>query len=193
MAVGLFEEMFTDPELPEDVRDSMSESLASLQLILAQAWPALNLLMAALGAFLATALIGFVGARRDVELRRFPPLPEIDVSWHVVWPLIAGIALLTVATVTDRADAWYTALAWNLMIVSAAILFVQGIAVAEWLLRKAGLHVVWRLVLYAAFFWAGALLPLGAGLGLADVWLNIRKLPRGETPESPVEHTPDSD
>jgi hypothetical protein len=193
-AVEQSQEILAVSDFPEDVREDVSASLASAELVLAQTWPSAVLLTVALGAFLATAAMGFAAARRGVEVRRFPPLPQVDVSWHVVWPLIAGIVLLTAGTATDSPDSWYAALGWNLMIVTAAVLFVQGLAVAESLLRKAGLGLGWRLLLYGAFLWAsGALFPLGAGIGLADLWLNMRRLPRGDASGGPVERTPDSD
>lgn len=161
-----------------ETRRAIDGILGPVEMILFQIWPAVNLVLISLGAFFAVGIISRVGTRAGADVRRIPPLDRLDMSWHVVWPLIAALGLLVASVVTSMPETWWAALGRNLMVVSGALLALQGLAVAEAFLRKVKLHVVLRLIAYAALLWVGVLVPVLMVVGFADLWLNLRKLPR---------------
>jgi hypothetical protein len=72
------------------------------------------------------------------------------------------------------------------MILSWSVLLVQGAGVAEAAFNRFKLGLLMRIAIYAALLWTGGLLPGLVLLGLADLWANFRKLPRGAVPEPPL-------
>ena len=99
-------------------------------------------------------------------LRGFPPLSRWRFPFLVVWVLAAAVALMIVPL-----PLWPAA-GLNLVLVVCSVLAVQGAAL-QWQMGSAGTPMLLRLFF---LFMAGMLfLPLVL-LGLADQWMDFRKL-----------------
>lgn len=105
--------------------------------------------------------------------RKLPPFAQWRLPFYMVWVLAAGIGLL----ITRRAPLADAGL--NLVVLAAAILSVQGLAVQFYLSRRflppVGLVIYWTLM-------GLAFLPLivtSVLLGLADQWRDLRRLDSG--------------
>jgi hypothetical protein len=99
-------------------------------------------------------------------LRGFPPFVRWRMPFAVVWILAAAVALLIVPL-----PIWPAA-GLNLVMVVCAALAVQGAAL-QWHMSSSGVPMLLRLFF---LFLAGMLFMPLVLLGLADQWLDIRKL-----------------
>lgn len=80
---------------------------------------------------------------------------------------------LIVLTAMGRGESW--SWASDLLLLLVPIFLLQGLAVLHNLAARTGIHKIWLLVLYLLLLFA---MPHAAlvvsGLGLADIWVNIR-------------------
>jgi len=114
-------------------------------------------------------------------LRGFPPFARWRLPFAVVWVLAVAVGLLIVPL------SFWPSAGLNLVMVVCAALAVQGAAL-QWHLSSAGTPMLLRLFF---LFMAGMLfLPLVV-LGLADQWMDFRKLEIEESDSS--ESSDDSD
>jgi uncharacterized protein YybS (DUF2232 family) len=156
-----------------------------MQATLAQVMPGLFLIGAGIAALLTVYGVGWVGRREGQELRCLPPLERLDLSFHLTWVLIAGLGGLAFSKWLSQPDGIVSAVAWNLTILARAALFLQGMSVFAGLYRRAKLGRVGRGIGYVLLLMTEALTPLFIPIGLVsitgliDLWVNIRKLPRG--------------
>jgi uncharacterized protein YybS (DUF2232 family) len=68
------------------------------------------------------------------------------------------------------------------MLAARLALFVQGLSIFAWLYRKAGLSSPLRGLSYVLLAVVETALPVAGLAGLADLWINLRRLPRkGDT------------
>ncbi|HEY3317747.1 MAG TPA: DUF2232 domain-containing protein [Coriobacteriia bacterium] len=153
-------------------------------------WPAWLLVESGLAGLLATYAVGWQARRAGVEdARTLPRLDELDMSWHLTWGVIAGLGLLAAARFMHQPDGPTAVLGLNVMRVTGSLLAVQGLAVFAGLYRKAGMGAVGRGIGYVFLVitepLTAVLVPVGlVGLtGLLDLWVNLRKLPRGAEPQ----------
>jgi hypothetical protein len=161
-----------DPAAVADVADQVARLWLTL-------WPSLYLYVAGLAAVLAVPAVSRAGRALGREVAALPPLPELDFSLHVVWPAIAGLALLAAAAFAGRPDGWMQALGANLLLIVRPVLFFQGVGDFAALYRKAG---VGRVARFFGFLFLGLselVVPSVSIVGLADLFANFRKLPRG--------------
>ncbi len=99
-------------------------------------------------------------------LRGFPPFSRWRLPFVVVWVLAAAVGLMIVPL------PWWPAAGSNLVMVAGVMLAIQGAAV-QWRMGAARVPMLLRLFF---MFMAGMLfLPLVL-LGLADQWMDFRKL-----------------
>lgn len=162
--------------------ETVKEQVQVVEDTFVRLWPAILTLVAALTALLSVGVVISIAGRAGVEVASVPRLDEVDVSPHVVWGLIVAVALLA----GDKfSGGWNGQLLGdvgeNLLIVVRWVLFVQGVAVFAGLYRKAGFTRLSRGIGYVVLGFTEMLLPLVSLTGLADIWLNIRKLPRDGT------------
>lgn len=147
-------------------------------------WPSALVTTAGFAAMLAVLGVGLAGARQGRSLNRIPALPTLDLDPKTVLLPIGAVALLAVgrwsgSTTVENVGA-------NVLVVARWVFFLQGISVFAGLYQKAK---VTRPIRIAGFVFLGiteAFAPLVSLTGLADVWLNIRRLPReGSMPGEP--------
>lgn len=151
---------------------------------IAMAWPALELLGAIAAGAVSVAAVSWVAKRLGVHVKRLPPLERLDLDWNLSWVAVAGFGLLAWASYARQPDGVVAFLGWNVMVIARGLLFVQGLAVFAGLYRKARLGPLGRVLGYAFLVLAEIVIPppvpigLVSVTGLADLWINIRRLPR---------------
>ena len=105
-----------------------------------------------------------------------PPLPEFTLWRFSATLLFVGVVSLAAGYLIDR-DEWFegSVFVMNLQIVLNVFMFVQGLAMAAWImegfrLRKAAKMVVFAVLLGFPFFWAWLIV-----MGMSDMALNLRE------------------
>lgn len=143
-----------------------------------QLWPTLYLYMTGLAAVIAVPVVSRIGRALGKQVSAPPPLPELDMSPHLVWPTIAGLALLAAAAYFRQPNGWMQVVGANVLLVVRPVLFFQGLGDFAALYRKAGVSRVARGFGYAFLVFTEALVPSVSVVGLVDLFANLRKLPR---------------
>jgi hypothetical protein len=141
-------------------------------------WPSLYLYVAGLTAVLAVPAVSRAGRVLGREVRALPPLPDLDFSLHVVWPAIAGLALLAAAAYLRQPDGWMQIVGANTLLIVRPVLFFQGVGMFAALYRKAGVGRFARFLGFVLLGLSESLVPSVSIVGLADLFANFRKLPR---------------
>lgn len=160
------------PTATVQVVDAIERSVASV----IELWPSLYVVQGAAMAAVAFTAVRFV-ARESVMGRSVVP-DAWDLSPHALWPLVLGLVATAVSYLRFDGSDVLRVVGSNLMVAARVILSVQGFAVLSHLLtgRDTGrftraLATVGALVFESVFWFLSA-------VGLADFWLNLRKLPR---------------
>ena len=153
-------------------------SVAEMQEAIVEAWPGLMVAMNMFAAVLVVAVASRSASRRGVPVRGVPALVTFDLDPRFAVLPIAAIALIAAGRLPIEAAPSLAAAGTNLLIVARWVFFVQGIAVFAGLYERAGLSRGVRRMGYVVLGITEALLPLVSLTGLADVWLNVRRLPR---------------
>jgi hypothetical protein len=165
----------TDPVELGKAREIGRQRFAKLTDLTVRLYPSLigaGLLGQAVVILLLVRLAGR-GQPTGPPVRRLPPFAQWRLPFYLVWVLAAGIGLL----ITRRAP--FADAGLNLVVLSAAILSAQGLAVQFHMSRRflppVGLVIYWALM-------GLAFLPLivtSVLLGLADQWRDLRRLDSG--------------
>jgi hypothetical protein len=148
------------------------------QSIWVQMWPTLYLYMTGLAAVIAVPTVSRIGRALGKPVSSPPALPELDMSPHIVWPTIAALSLLAVATYLRQPSGWMQVLGANLLLAVRPVLFFQGMGAFAALYRKAGVSRAARGFGYAFLVLTELLIPSISVVGLVDLFANLRKLPR---------------
>lgn len=110
--------------------------------------------------------------RRPEQSTVLQPYPAF-AAWHApdawVWGLIAALACIAVPTEAVRIAGI------NVGIVYFLVYSAQGMAIADFVLRRAGLNAVVRGVLHAVIVALPSVLLLPP-IGIMDIWTDVRKL-----------------
>jgi hypothetical protein len=141
-------------------------------------WPSSLFLITALTAAFAVPAVSWLGRRMGAAVATLPALADLDLSFHLVWPSIAGLALLAVDAIGKGSSGLALAVGANLLIAVRPALFIQGMAAFASLYRRVG---VGRFGRAFGFFLLGiseAAVPSVSVVGVADLFFNPRKLPR---------------
>ena len=159
------------------VRD-LADQVSQMWLML---WPVLYLYVSGLAAVFSVPLVSRLGRALGEPVSAVPPLPELDLSIHAVWPTIAGLALLALAAYQRQPAGIAAAVGLNLLLLVRPVLFFQGIGNFAALYRKAGVGRVARGFGFAFLTLSEFAIPSVSVVGLVDLFANLRKLPRQGT------------
>ena len=135
----------------------------------------------ALTGILVTAAISAVGARLGVEVSRLPRLTELRVSTYALVPIIVGLSALAGARFAPGvAGVAIGAIGGNLLVVAVPVLTAQGMGILLFWLRRIDVPRWGRALFAVVLLVLEPVLPLMTLAGLADTWLNLRRLPVDE-------------
>jgi uncharacterized protein YybS (DUF2232 family) len=145
-------------------------------------WPASYVVTGTVTAILVVSAIGWMARRHGRERNALPPLSQIDVSPHVLWLPLAGVASLVAARFVDSNSAILAAVGWNALLVAWPLFAWQGFAVVTSKLGQFSVAPALRVVAYVAAALLEVLLFAVSLLGFVDIMANFRKLSRADSP-----------
>ena len=169
------------------------ETITEMSRTIAKAWPSLLVTLNGFTAVLTVAGVGFVAIRKRVAAFRFPVVASIDLNPLMVVPGIVGIGLLAAGRLEFGLAPVLDVIGTNLLMIVRWVFFLQGVAVFAALYERAKYGRLTRSLGYVLLGVTEVLVPLVSLTGLADIWLNIRRLPRERQPVEVVEAPSDRD
>ena len=158
--------------------DAVKEGSTALLAQMSATWPSTVFYTMAPGMALAVGLVSRAGRSLGVESSVYPPLADTDLSFHIVWPAIAGLALLAAGTFLGTAQGTVYAIGLNTLMIVRPALALQGMSVFAALYRKIGVGTVMRAIGYVLLGLTELLVPSLSVLGLVDLFFNLRKRAR---------------
>jgi len=161
--------------------------------LLSGTWPSLVILMSALVALMSMAAATVAAARVGNRVERVVPIARFDLDVRFVALPVVALVLLAASRLPLEASETVAVVATNVVAIARWVFFVQGIAVFAALYERVGLGRGVRMLGYLLLGITEVLLPLVSLTGLADIWLNVRKLPRDGRPAGAVETPPDTE
>lgn len=156
----------------------LKEQSADLAGQVAALWPASVFLSVAFAAAIAVPALSWLGCKMGATVAVLPALADLDLSFHLVWPAIAGVAFLALAAAARGALPWASAAGLNLLLAIRPALFLQGLATFAALYRKVGLGRFGRSFGFLLLGVSEAVIPSVSIVGVADLFFNVRKLQR---------------
>ena len=123
-----------------------------------------------------TATVGnWMLGRKDVELQPWPHFQTWQLPEKLIWPAIicAGATFAPIALIKH--------VAINLLILSALVYSLQGFSITVFLMNKWKVPLLFRSFVYVMIVFQSFGTVLLLLLGIADTWLNLRKLPPSGT------------
>jgi len=146
---------------------------------IAMTWPASAFYTLGAGVVLGISLTGRAGRMLGQQVNRYGALADIDVSFHVIWPTIVGLALAAAGTMYTSLPVTVAVIGTNLLLCVRPLLFLQGVAVFSALYRKMGAGRIARTIGLVLLCLTELLVPSVSILGVVDLFMNLRKLRRG--------------
>jgi uncharacterized protein YybS (DUF2232 family) len=156
---------------------STAATAATVVQLYRQSWPWIIYYLMGLSALVCVPAASRAARSLDVTVRHYPKLADVDVTFHVVWPTILGIAALAVGTFTKNALA--SAVGLNALMFVRPVLAVQGLGDFAALYRRAKAGRLAQGLGYVLLVLTEIIIPSVSVLGLVDLFFNLRKLPRG--------------
>ena len=154
--------------------------------VFATTWPALLVVMSMLAALFVVVVAGTSGSRLDPRIKAFPALADVDLDPRVALLAIVTVALLAVGRLTASSVPVIEQSGMNLLVIARMVFFLQGLAVFAGLYRRANVSRPVRVLGFALLGATEMMIPAVSLTGLADIWLNLRRLSRdGATPAAP--------
>ena len=142
-------------------------------------WPSTVYYMMGLSALLVVPSAMRAAKAQGIEIHRYPHLADVDVSFHIVWPTIAGIAALAAGTFAKQP--MLGAVGTNVLMFVRPVLVLQGLADFSALYRRANAGRFAKGIGYVLLLATELIVPSVSILGLVDVFFNLRRRPRGGT------------
>lgn len=156
--------------------DTMGASKEMVEALVTM-WPGALVASTGIAALLVVVGVGWVGALHKASMQRLPALADLDLDPRATLVPITAIALLAVGQMQGQGS-WATVAGENVLVVATSLFFLQGMAVFAGLYRKANVPRLLRAFGYVLLVLTESVAPVVSLIGLADVWLNIRRLPR---------------
>lgn len=123
-----------------------------------------------------TATVGnWMLGRKDATLQPWPHFQTWQLPEKLIWPVI----ICAGATIVPIAPIKYVAI--NLLILSALVYSLQGFSITVFFMNKWKVPLLFRSFVYVMIVFQSFGTVLLLILGIADTWLNLRKLPLSGT------------
>lgn len=143
-----------------------------------EGWPALLVTLSGAASLFAVVTVAGSASRFDPRVRRFPALADVDLDPKMVLLAIAAVGALAAGRLVAGTAPVVEQAGMNLLVVARMVFLLQGVAVFAGLYRKAGVSRPIRFLGFAILGVTEMLFPAVSLTGLADIWLNLRRLPR---------------
>lgn len=150
-------------------------------------WPSLMVVTNGLVAVGVVVAIGMMAKRMGVSLGPVQQLAGFDLDPRAVLAPILALALLAAERLAIDGAPALGVIGLNVLSVARWVFFLQGMAVFAALFGRLKTGRPARIFGYVLLGIAESQLWLGSVLGLADIWLNLRRLPRDGARPEPIE------
>lgn len=152
-------------EIASQVRDAALYSLPSLLLIIAGAM-----------SIATVAFSRLVFRSMKAPFPRDIGFSQLRLHFGFVYMFIVSMSLLLAGFFLDgTANDWAMAAGENLMILTNALFFIQGLAISAWFLRERKASGIMKTVVYVALVVTELLFYLVSLVGMLDVFVDFRK------------------
>lgn len=141
-------------------------------------WPALAFYAMGIGTAIGMSLQGRAAGLLDQEVHRYGPLADVDITFHVVWATILGLACAAAGSFWAQAPSFVSTAGSNVLTIVRPFLFLQGAAVFASLYRKMNAGRFTRAIGITLLVLTELFLPSVSLLGVVDLFINFRKVPR---------------
>jgi len=174
-AAALKSASVADPAAMKTQLDAMIEQMRL-------GWPYNAVYTMGIGALLSVRVTTAVARSADVTVNRYPQLADTDLSFHLVWPTIAGLGLLAAGLAWGGGKGLFYEIGFNVLMVVRPALVLQGLALFSSLYRRMNAGRLWTVVGFTLLIMTEFAIPSLSILGAVDLFANLRKLPRRSDP-----------
>lgn len=118
----------------------------------------------------------------NINLKSFRPFKNWDIPWYYCWGVIVGLVLVLIPFNGENLNKIADIAGFNLLAVFGPLYLILGISVIWSLMEKFKVPLIWKIgifILIALF--SGFTVFVLPFMGLIDVWVNFRKLERGQS------------
>lgn len=139
------------------------------------------------GTFLALLVIAAIAwsAHRLGQPVNVPPFHSVDLPPLMILGAVVALLMLGFAKVASAGQMW-TTIGTNVLLCTSYLLLIQGLAVYSALMKRAHVGAPGRVAAYVVLLVLNLMLSIVTLTGLADMWLNFRRLPREGRPDLPL-------
>lgn len=159
------------------ISGSPEEASSQVYDFITQSLPALLIIAAGLMSIITVTFARFIFR---VAKQAFPPdieFSELRLHFGFVYLFIASLGLYLAAYFMTGGDTrtWIGAAAQNLMMLTTALFFIQGLAIASWFLRRRQASGIMKSAVYVILGILEGLIQLVSFVGIFDVFMDFRK------------------
>jgi uncharacterized protein YybS (DUF2232 family) len=152
-------------EITAEVRDSALHTM-----------PALLLIVAGLMSIITVAFSRYVFGALKQPFPEDIKFSELRLHFGFVYLFIASLAFLLAGYMMEGSGkTWVEAIGDNLTLVTEALFFIQGLAIAAWFLRRRKASGLMKAGVYFSLSLLEGLLSLVSFLGIFDVFMDFRR------------------
>ena len=156
----------------QEVAQSMRDQVVGL-------WPVIYLFQGFVLTGISVFISLFSRRRTDFAYRsQVPPFAQFDFSPHIVWPIIAGLVCIALSYASQDWAVAFKGAGITLIVAGWFLVFVQGLALVEALIKRTRMPVVAAVLMWIAALALELITQIVSLFGLLDIWINFRHLPR---------------
>jgi uncharacterized protein YybS (DUF2232 family) len=163
--------------ISESQINSMIEQSKQILLFIPFLLPSLLIVFIFLSSLLNYYFSTFFLKKQGVLLKKIEDFPNWDLPWYYCWGVIGGLVFVLIPDFNEVWDRIFDIAGFNLLILFISLYTVLGFSVIVGIFKKYKLNNIFRFIIFFILLFLGIifLVPL---LGLADIWINIRRLKR---------------
>jgi hypothetical protein len=113
----------------------------------------------------------------NVFLKKMEKFQDWDLPWHFCIGIIVGLLLILIPGYDAASSMVLDVIGYNFLAAFILLYTVLGFSVLIAVFKKYKLNVLFRLIIFFLLFFMG-LIVLMPVVGLADIWINFRKIKR---------------
>ncbi len=163
--------------ISESQINSMIEQSKQLLLFIPFLLPSLFILVIFLASLLNYYFSTIFLKKYGVFIEKIEDFSQWDLPWHYCWGVIGGLVFVLIPDFNETFDRILNIAGFNLLVIFVSLYTVLGFSVLIGIFKKYKLNIIFRFIIFFILLFLGVifLVPL---LGLADIWINIRRLKR---------------
>ena len=136
--------------------------------------------------FVAVSVINYIASskmlkRYDIKIEPFLSFKKWDLPWYFCWGAIIGLILVIIPSIGNNFDKIIDIAGFNLLAVFGMLYLILGISVLWGIFERFRIIIVLRIIIIVILgLFSGFSIFALPFLGLIDIWVNFRRLKRGQ-------------